>query len=96
LVGRFSFDGMTCGKDACFRPTGLAFDAKGRLYMASDATGEIWVIGRDDDKSLDSLTLEKPGSVGPALVVRKDAPILDVRKESTWESLWKLFGALKV
>ncbi|KAL8801406.1 MAG: hypothetical protein Q9182_004470 [Xanthomendoza sp. 2 TL-2023] len=28
----------------CFRPTGLAFDKKGRLYMSSDQTGEIWVI----------------------------------------------------
>lgn len=28
----------------CFRPTGLAFDAKGRLYMASDSTGEVFMI----------------------------------------------------
>ncbi|KAI9653520.1 MAG: hypothetical protein M1821_007028 [Bathelium mastoideum] len=30
--------------DACFRPVGLAWDAKGRLFMSSDATGEIWVV----------------------------------------------------
>ena len=30
--------------DQCFRPAGLAWDSKGRLWMSSDATGEIWVI----------------------------------------------------
>lgn len=29
---------------SCFRPVGLDFDKKGRLYMSSDATGEIHVI----------------------------------------------------
>ncbi|KAI5860915.1 soluble quino protein glucose dehydrogenase [Durotheca rogersii] len=29
---------------ACFRPTGLAFDDGGRLYMTSDSTGELYVI----------------------------------------------------
>ncbi|CZT50154.1 related to L-sorbosone dehydrogenase [Rhynchosporium secalis] len=28
----------------CFRPTTLAFDAKDRLFMTSDSTGEIYVI----------------------------------------------------
>ncbi|OTA56664.1 soluble quino protein glucose dehydrogenase [Hypoxylon sp. EC38] len=29
---------------ACFRPVGLAFDKKGRLFMTSDQTGELFVI----------------------------------------------------
>ncbi|KAF2681598.1 soluble quino protein glucose dehydrogenase [Lentithecium fluviatile CBS 122367] len=29
----------------CFRPADLAFDAKGRLFMTSDNTNEVWVIG---------------------------------------------------
>ncbi|KAI1373112.1 soluble quino protein glucose dehydrogenase [Hypoxylon crocopeplum] len=29
---------------SCFRPVGLAFDTKGRLFMTSDQTGEIMVI----------------------------------------------------
>ncbi|KAF2005836.1 glucose sorbosone dehydrogenase [Amniculicola lignicola CBS 123094] len=29
----------------CFRPVDVAFDAKGRLFMTSDSTGEVWVIG---------------------------------------------------
>lgn len=31
--------------NGCFRPVGLAWDAKGRLFMASDSTNEIWIIG---------------------------------------------------
>jgi hypothetical protein len=30
--------------DGCFRPVGLALDAKGRLFMSSDSTGEIYVL----------------------------------------------------
>ncbi|KAK4186195.1 soluble quino protein glucose/sorbosone dehydrogenase [Podospora australis] len=30
--------------NSCFRPVGLAFDAKGRLYVSSDTSGEIYVI----------------------------------------------------
>lgn len=30
--------------NGCFRPSGLAWDSKNRLYMASDSTGEVFVI----------------------------------------------------
>ena len=40
--------------DHCFRPTGLAFDSQGRLFMSSDATGEIYVISRSPTTSNDS------------------------------------------
>jgi hypothetical protein len=30
--------------NSCFRPVGLVFDNKGRLYMSSDSSGEIYVI----------------------------------------------------
>ena len=30
----------------CFRPTGLAIDGKGRLFMSSDATGEVYLVMR--------------------------------------------------
>ncbi|KAI8961337.1 soluble quino protein glucose dehydrogenase [Daldinia sp. FL1419] len=30
--------------EACFRPVGLAFDKKGRLFMTADTSGEIFVI----------------------------------------------------
>jgi glucose/arabinose dehydrogenase len=35
-------------RGTCFRPVGLALDAAGeRLFVSSDATGEIWVVMRD-------------------------------------------------
>lgn len=37
--------------DNCFRPAGLAFDNQGRLFMSSDATGEIYVISRSSTTS---------------------------------------------
>ncbi len=38
--------------DGCFRPVGLAWDAKGRLWVTSDSTGEIFILnqnGTSDD-----------------------------------------------
>ena len=54
------FPGPACS----FRPTGLAFDSHGNLFMASEASGEIYVIGREDGASVDSVTLEIPGKIG--------------------------------
>ena len=34
----------------CFRPAGLAFDAKGRLWMSSDTTGELFVLEKKAEK----------------------------------------------
>lgn len=34
----------TACPSGCFRPVGLAWDTQGRLWMASDATGEVYVI----------------------------------------------------
>ncbi|KAH8686163.1 soluble quino protein glucose/sorbosone dehydrogenase [Tricladium varicosporioides] len=31
--------------NSCFRPTGLAWDSKDRLFMSSDTTNEIFIIG---------------------------------------------------
>ena len=36
-------DATRC-QNNCFRPVGLAFDTKGRLFVSSDTTGEIFVI----------------------------------------------------
>ncbi len=30
--------------NSCFRPVGLDFDAKGRLFVSSDTSGEVYVI----------------------------------------------------
>jgi hypothetical protein len=32
--------------DSCFRPVGLALDSKDRLWVSSDATGELYVLAK--------------------------------------------------
>ncbi|KAL8694336.1 MAG: hypothetical protein Q9218_000973 [Villophora microphyllina] len=39
-------DNSKCPQN-CFRPVGIAFDRQGRLFMSSDATGEIYVVMKD-------------------------------------------------
>lgn len=39
---------------SCFRPVGLAWDSKGRLFMSSDATGEIYAVLRDNGEPTSS------------------------------------------
>jgi len=58
---------LTQCPDSCIRPVGLAWDAKGRLFMSSDATGEIFVIARNDGGSVDQATQTSglPTSTGP-------------------------------
>lgn len=36
--------------DACVRPVGLAWDARGRLFVSSDATGEVYVLVRQEEE----------------------------------------------
>jgi hypothetical protein len=40
----FSNANLSNCPDACFRPVGLALDSKGRIFVSSDATGEIYVL----------------------------------------------------
>lgn len=40
--------------DNCFRPVGLAWDTKGRLWFSSDSTGEIFVLENDGSGNDDS------------------------------------------
>jgi hypothetical protein len=37
--------------DQCFRPVGLAWDSRGRLFFSSDSTGEVYVVAREDGGS---------------------------------------------
>lgn len=41
--------------DNCFRPVGLALDAQGRLFVASDTTGELYVLDRSGDANTGTL-----------------------------------------
>ncbi|KAJ4354520.1 uncharacterized protein N0V89_006257 [Didymosphaeria variabile] len=55
--------------DECVRPVGLAWDSEGRLFMSSDATGEIWVVTREDGGSAEDASPSSglpPSSTGSA------------------------------
>jgi hypothetical protein len=39
-------DNSVCPKN-CFRPVGIAFDEQGRMFVSSDATGEIYVVVKE-------------------------------------------------
>ncbi|OCK80256.1 soluble quino protein glucose dehydrogenase [Lepidopterella palustris CBS 459.81] len=57
-----NLDNSKC-PDSCFRPVGLAWDSQGRLFMSSDATGEIYVVVKSDGSSANAAT---PSSILPA------------------------------
>ena len=44
----------TCSSSKCWRPVGLAWDSKGRLFMSSDATGEIYAIEKTDGSGINN------------------------------------------
>jgi hypothetical protein len=58
-------DNTQCPQN-CFRPVGLAFDSKGRLFMSSDKTGEIYMVTSEDGGSIDSKTLNVTTAGPPA------------------------------
>ncbi len=43
-------DNSRCPRN-CFRPTSIAFDRQGRLFMSSDSTGEIYVVMKENATS---------------------------------------------
>lgn len=49
LVG----EGHTC-PDTCMRPVGMNWDSRGRLWVAADSTGEIYVLERQSGTPTDS------------------------------------------
>lgn len=52
-------DNSKCPKN-CFRPVGVAFDGQGRLFMSSDASGEIYVVMKEN--TADSTTTGSTGT----------------------------------
>ncbi len=51
LMDIFSNQNNSNCPDSCFRPVGLEQDAQGRIYMSSDATGEIWLLMKTNAQS---------------------------------------------
>lgn len=72
----------------CFRPVGLAWDSKGRLFMSSDSTGEIYVITSNEGLSLNNAT---PTSAGAPAATSSKAAAANVRAQDV--GLWSIiFG----
>ena len=40
---------ITSCPNNCFRPVGMAIDSVGRIFVSSDATGEVYVIVKDGE-----------------------------------------------
>lgn len=54
--------------DGCFRPVGLAWDNQGRLFMSSDATGEIYMLQQSEISTAGMGTPSSSGSASGTLV----------------------------
>ncbi|KAF2448014.1 soluble quino protein glucose dehydrogenase [Karstenula rhodostoma CBS 690.94] len=67
----FSNSDLSKCPDECVRPVGLAWDSEGRLFMSSDATGEIWVVTREDGSSAEDAS---PSSGLPPSVTESAPP----------------------
>ncbi|KAK4190824.1 soluble quino protein glucose/sorbosone dehydrogenase [Podospora australis] len=48
-VDIFANKDNNCRQNTCLRPAGLAVDARGRVFVSSDASGEVWVLEQTGD-----------------------------------------------
>ena len=60
----------------CFRPVGIAFDSQNRMFVSSDASGEIYVVMRDS------------ASNGTSPTTTSSAPASSSSKISSAKRLW--------
>ncbi|CAN8098108.1 unnamed protein product [Discula destructiva] len=75
--------------DECFRPVGLAWDSQGRLFMSSDATGEIYVLQQAEVAATG--TTPPPSSGSGSLVTSSSSPNLaprSARSRPGGEAIW--------
>jgi hypothetical protein len=62
-VAVFSNKDLTKCPRGCFRPVGLAWGTQERLFVASDTTGEIYVIANDGGKDSSAAHLAPSAAV---------------------------------
>lgn len=78
--------------DGCFRPVGLAWDSQGRLFMSSDATGEIYVLQQSEVTATGTTpTSSSSSSSSGTLVTSTTSPNIAPRTARTrpgGEALW--------
>lgn len=65
LVDVFANANNSVCPNNCFRPVGMAIDNVGRIFVSSDATGEIYVVIRDGETATANHTSSASGTSGP-------------------------------
>lgn len=70
-------DNSKCPND-CFRPVGMAIDSQGRIYVSSDASGEVYLISKTSGtgNSGPSSTTSSPSATGSNLATTIRPPLL--------------------
>jgi hypothetical protein len=64
---------------------GLAWDAKGRLYMSSDSTGEIYVITKTDGSGIADVSQAGAGGGTPTGSVPKPSESQSMAGMTRWD-----------
>jgi hypothetical protein len=70
----------------CFRPVGLALDSKDRVFMSSDATGEIYVLAKTV-ASATTTSATTTGTGSSPTATKKSAGVKLKALGSTWAHL---------
>ena len=74
----------------CFRPAGLAFDSQGRLFVSSDASGEIYVVVKDQTANGTSTSTSTGTASIASATVTSDASNLWITR------IWALLLAISM
>jgi hypothetical protein len=82
-------DVTTCYTSDCFRPVGLAWDSQGRLFMSSDATGEIYAIVRKNGQPVNS-----GSATGTSTGTASSSTPTGASSATSYSALAVLFGIL--
>ena len=80
--------------DQCFRPVGLALDSKDRVFMSSDATGEIYVLAKTV-ASATTTSATATGTRASPTATKKSTGVKLKALASTWVHLaWAVVALL--
>ncbi|KAI9748657.1 MAG: hypothetical protein M4579_007157 [Chaenotheca gracillima] len=77
--------------DSCFRPVGMAWDSQERLFMSSDATGEVYVVMKSSGTSTSGSSPSGTSSGGSAATTTSSASN-ELRSPCSFCALWIAFA----
>jgi len=85
---------ITACPNGCFRPVGLAWDSKGRLFMTSDSTGEIWVITATNGTGVDNASGTGTSTTSGTASTTSKAAARGLTSEAAWGVGYGLMGVI--